>query len=364
MTQPSTFAGAVHLIRSAYCARMSRVALFAMASMLMFFFITEAPANGQAPFASTSTQSLTQPSGSEGSRVATPMTDDSENSGEDRDGLTNTGGLATSRSLSSDQIINLLQQNPDLVVELKSQVADRMQEQGKQIDANDISDEMLYDQIATNADLRANITIFLCARGYIFDDDLQTAASSVSDGSEEPGLSSAQGALTQPGDTNKPFATLGVNAGSRMDRSGLPGASTQSSTRSIRSTNNGQRFGEKRGHEEVNASTDAPQVLRKPTPYNLQSMRDLYTQIPDRTARLKRFGSEVFENRDVYAARGISSHDTPLDVPLGPDYVVGPGDTLTIDMWGGITKSITRVVDRDGRVLLPEAGSLQVAGLP
>jgi protein involved in polysaccharide export with SLBB domain len=32
-------------------------------------------------------------------------------------------------------------------------------------------------------------------------------------------------------------------------------------------------------------------------------------------------------------------------------------------MWGGITLSISRVVDRDGRVLLPEAGSLQVAGL-
>jgi protein involved in polysaccharide export with SLBB domain len=49
---------------------------------------------------------------------------------------------------------------------------------------------------------------------------------------------------------------------------------------------------------------------------------------------------------------------------LGPDYVVGPGDTLTINMWGGMTQSISRVVDRDGRILLPDAGSIDVAGLP
>ncbi len=105
-------------------------------------------------------------------------------------------------------------------------------------------------------------------------------------------------------------------------------------------------------------------MLRLPAPYNLRSLRDLYTQIPDQTAQLKRFGSEVFLNRDLVTARGVSARDTPLDIPIGPDYVVGPGDTLTIDMWGSVTVSVTRVVDRSGRILLPEAGSVQVAGLP
>jgi protein involved in polysaccharide export with SLBB domain len=63
-------------------------------------------------------------------------------------------------------------------------------------------------------------------------------------------------------------------------------------------------------------------------------------------------------------ARGGAGRDTPLDVPLGPDYVIGSGDTLTINMWGGLTQSLSRVVDRDGRILLPDAGSLNVAGLP
>jgi protein involved in polysaccharide export with SLBB domain len=341
---------------------MSRVVLFAAAPILMFFLVTQSTANGQEPFASTSTQSTAQSSGNVGDGATTATADDDETSRKDLGSSTNTSDLTTKGSLSSDQIINILQQNPDLVVELKSQVADRMQEQGKQIDANDISDEMLYDQIATNAGLRANITTFLRARGYVSDDDLQSAASSVNGGGEEFSMPSAQQTLMQPGDRSaaKLFADSGVPAGqSRTDENGLPTTSMQSKNY----TGNRQMFGGKRGHEEGTASTDLPKVLRKPAPYNLQSMRDLYTQIPDRAARLKRFGSEVFVNRDIYAARGMSDRDTPLDVPLGPDYVVGPGDTLAIEMWGGITLSITRVVDRDGRVLLPEAGSLQVAGL-
>ena len=117
--------------------------------------------------------------------------------------------------------------------------------------------------------------------------------------------------------------------------------------------------------EKVNSSTDLPAVLRSPAPYDLQSMRDLYTQIPTETSRLKRFGSEVFVNRDIFtAAMGISNRGAPPDVPLGPDYIVGAGDTLTIHLWGGTTQSITRIVDRDGRLFLPEAGSIQLAGLP
>jgi len=52
-----------------------------------------------------------------------------------------------------------------------------------------------------------------------------------------------------------------------------------------------------------------------------------------------------------------------LDVPVGPDYVVGPGDSLTIDVWGGISQTLTHLIDRQGRISRPEAGLVQVAGL-
>jgi protein involved in polysaccharide export with SLBB domain len=51
-----------------------------------------------------------------------------------------------------------------------------------------------------------------------------------------------------------------------------------------------------------------------------------------------------------------------MDLPVGPDYVVGPGDSLTIDLWGGVSTRLVRTVDRQGRVTLPEAGPLLVSG--
>jgi protein involved in polysaccharide export with SLBB domain len=51
-----------------------------------------------------------------------------------------------------------------------------------------------------------------------------------------------------------------------------------------------------------------------------------------------------------------------MDLPVGPDYVIGPGDSLAIDLWGGISQRLFRTVDREGRVALPESGPLLVAG--
>ncbi len=278
-------------------------------------------------------------------------------------GVSTGSGIAASIaqvSLSSSQITQILQQNPDLIVELKSQVADRLQEQGVQIDANNISDEMLYALISTDASLRATITSFLSARGYVTQDDLAEAALTARDdagGAFAPALPAA------PGDAEG--ARLAAGSGLPGDASRFPDSTLAGTAGRSRSSASQPEVAEgERAHERTNASTDLPRVLRQPTPYNLQSLRDLYTQIPEDTPPLRRFGSDVFLNRSSAAAlRGATTRDTPLEVPLGPDYVVGQGDTLTINLWGGTTQSLNRTVDRDGSLLLPEAGSLQVAGL-
>ncbi len=51
-----------------------------------------------------------------------------------------------------------------------------------------------------------------------------------------------------------------------------------------------------------------------------------------------------------------------MDLPAGPDYVVGPGDALSIELWGGISQRLSRTVDREGRVSLPEVGPILVSG--
>ena len=98
-------------------------------------------------------------------------------------------------------------------------------------------------------------------------------------------------------------------------------------------------------------------MLRQPIPYvDVPSLYDMYLQSVPQPPSPERFGMEVFENgtRD--------SQLIPFDLPVGPDYVVGPGDGLAIDLWGGVSQRIVRTVDREGKVSLPEAGPLLVAG--
>jgi protein involved in polysaccharide export with SLBB domain len=365
MLIPSTFAS----ILSAAQSRQLRAATrrgrighlsFLAVSILGFALIFGTSAHGQEVLGSSPLQSTVQ-SGQDpdSSLMTTAFTDDNSSD----DALQASSGSSNPPAeppLSSDQIISILQQNPDLVVELKSQAADRLQQQGTQIDASEISDQMLYNQIATNAEVRANTSTFLQAHGYSAPGGLPPPAVNSEDGSVNSNLF--------PGQDSLDAAKLAVDAGTAADagqssprQRSLPDKSEQPIGSSLNRSGNSQP----RARQEANASTDLPKVLRQPAPYNLQSMRDLYTQIPEASAPLKRFGSDVFVNRDTSAiATGSSNRDTPLDVALGPDYVLGPGDTLTINIWGAITQSITRVIDRDGRILLPDAGSLDVAGLP
>jgi len=315
-------------------------------------------AQSQAVLDSFPSPSDTQSATGEGSSSMTPASADTQDSGDSSDtALSSSSSLAASSTLSSSQIIQILQQNPALVEELKSQAADRLQQQGTQIQASDISDQMLYNQIETNADVQANTSAFLRAHGYSGAGGLPPAPSSTEDGSVNSNLFPGQDSPSAA----KLAADTGVDAGPSSPHQ--PSLS-QNLEQPLSSSANRPGDGQSRAHQQTNASTDLPKVLRQPAPYNLQSMRDLYTQIPDASAPLQRFGSDVFVNRDMSAmARGGAGRDTPLDVPLGPDYVVGSGDTLTINMWGGMTQSFSRVVDRDGRIMLPDAGSLNVGGL-
>lgn len=98
-------------------------------------------------------------------------------------------------------------------------------------------------------------------------------------------------------------------------------------------------------------------MVHRPSPYaDVPSLYDLYVQAPSRDRPPQRFGTDVFRDglRDP--------RSVPMDLPVGPDYVVGPGDSLSIDLWGGISTKLVRVVDRQGRVTLPEAGPLLVSG--
>jgi polysaccharide biosynthesis/export protein len=105
------------------------------------------------------------------------------------------------------------------------------------------------------------------------------------------------------------------------------------------------------------ALAQPPELIRQQSPYDdIPSLYDMYLQAVPRPAEPGRFGAEVFESgtRD--------SQLIPIDLPVGPDYVVGPGDGLSVDLWGGVSQRLYRVVDREGRVSLPEVGPVLVSG--
>jgi polysaccharide biosynthesis/export protein len=103
--------------------------------------------------------------------------------------------------------------------------------------------------------------------------------------------------------------------------------------------------------------TPNQRLVRRSNPYReIPSLYDMYLQAAARPPAVQRFGMEVFEN----GTRDLQS--IPMDLPVGPDYVLGSGDGVSINLWGGVSRRFYQVVDHQGRLNLPEAGPVMVAG--
>ncbi len=67
------------------------------------------------------------------------------------------------------------------------------------------------------------------------------------------------------------------------------------------------------------------------------------------------YGYNLFEAPTTFA---------PVDnVPVTPEYVIGPGDELLIRAWGQIEIDYRAMVDRNGMINIPRVGTVQVAGV-
>jgi protein involved in polysaccharide export with SLBB domain len=156
-------------------------------------------------------------------------------------------------------------------------------------------------------------------------------------------ISRSSYSMAAPGGGAYPSASDGANATSagtlRNNDSGNNTLARDKLLRARESTNLSQR------------------MVRRPNPYqDIPSLYDMYVQAAARPPAVERFGMQVFENgtRDLQMI--------PTDLPVGPDYVLGSGDGLTVDLWGGVTRRFYRTVDREGRISLPEVGPVLVAG--
>jgi protein involved in polysaccharide export with SLBB domain len=261
--------------------------------------------------------------------------------------------------LPADRIIELLREKPELLIEVKKVAAERLQAQGVDVQEDSITDEVLFGKIASDAALRSSLTLWLRARGYVSDTDIQQSKP-VALGSEDE-ESGPQYRYTRPVPTNTDATNLPYDLSSASsitsEQKSADTTSSRFATPSTGGTAPKRAPGDVASDERDPNAASSQEVLHRPAPYNLLSMRDLYTQIPDQNSSLKRFGS------DAFLSRGMGSKTTSLDLPVGPDYVLGPGDGINIDLWGGMSQRFTRNIDREGRLMLPEAGPIVVAGL-
>ena len=93
----------------------------------------------------------------------------------------------------------------------------------------------------------------------------------------------------------------------------------------------------------------------KPVPSAIEKI--MAGQFPTVISRdLPQFGYDFFNKTDPAF--------TPItNVPVGPDYLIGAGDSFVINLWGRAEGVFNAVVTRDGSIVLPRLGTLNVAGL-
>jgi polysaccharide export outer membrane protein len=137
---------------------------------------------------------------------------------------------------------------------------------------------------------------------------------------------------------------------------GLGGNATtgQASGSNSQNTNNQQ---DANGNRD---STNRENADRKSeVPAGSQDARTEFQQMVEATTgrRLPIYGAALFTE--------VPSTFAPIsDVPVGPDYVLGPGDEINIQLSGAVNDQLRLPIDRTGAISIPTVGSIHVAGLP
>ena len=109
----------------------------------------------------------------------------------------------------------------------------------------------------------------------------------------------------------------------------------------------------------LNGLTDAQAALRLNADPRLAGLRFAVTLLPVEPVgieALKPFGYDIFGEVPTTFAPAT-------DVPVPADYRIGPGDNVTVELFGKRTARYLLVVSREGTLNVPDFGPIQVTGL-
>ena len=111
-------------------------------------------------------------------------------------------------------------------------------------------------------------------------------------------------------------------------------------------------------------------AAQQPQSRQQQTQQALLAQLPPSQQRpgiqepmqayLGPYGTPLRQYGYAMFAANVSTFAPVDDIPVGPDYVMGPGDDLTINVWGAVDSTLIRTVDRNGRIVLPKVGDLRI----
>ncbi len=113
------------------------------------------------------------------------------------DSLAASTKVGTEGALPAAQLIELLREKPELMIDLKKLAAEQLQAQGVAVQEDSITDEMLLGRIVSDASLRANLTLWLRARGYISATDIEQSKSPATESADDDDESSQSSADVQ-----------------------------------------------------------------------------------------------------------------------------------------------------------------------
>jgi len=169
--------------------------------------------------------------------------------------------------------------------------------------------------------------------------------------------------ICQPGGGTRPYQTVSIP----RTREPLPPAATVTQVTvsqgapGVPAQAGQQAAAEARapGGSPALAAPEADEVSRIEAGFNQDPLRQAAVSV----GSLGSFGTPLRQYGYSMFAGNVSTFAPVDDIPVGPDYVMGPGDDLTINVWGAVDSTLVRTVDRNGRIVLPKVGDLRIWGL-
>jgi protein involved in polysaccharide export with SLBB domain len=106
---------------------------------------------------------------------------------------------------------------------------------------------------------------------------------------------------------------------------------------------------------DVDEATIRVRAERQLRPFDL-----IITRLP-----LEPIGTDALEpfGYDLFGDEVRSTFAPATDIPVPVDYVIGPGDTINVQLFGNTNAEYFLTVNRDGTITFPEIGPVNVSGL-